>query len=120
MSNTTYYAPKPWELTWGLDGNKDYTLEGLLYRAIENKMERMLEGIEHPIDAVAKFVIEEIEPNNVHDNETVREVIREAVVELSSHYTFHEADELAYQRMNHENSYDLGVKVIEMLKSKHL
>ena len=85
--------PESWKEEWGLNSGH-YTVEGLMYRAVEECVANMENQKMHPIMVIAEYIVE---MKKYYPDEFISDKLLKAAAELlTENYNKVEADEIYY------------------------
>ena len=100
---------------WGLNSGH-YTVEGLMYRAIEECVTNIESEKTHPIIAIAEFIVE---MKKYYSDEFITDKLMKNAAELlTENYNKVEADEIYYFMLKTEIDHNFGLQTIKDLVKK--
>jgi len=104
--------PESWKEEWGLNSGH-YTVEGLMYRAIEECVANLENQKMHPIMVIAEYIVE---MKKYYPDEFINDKLLKAAAQLlTENYNKVEADEIYYFMLKTEIDHNFGLDTIKNL-----
>ncbi len=104
--------PESWKEEWGLNSGH-YTVEGLMYRAVEECVANMENQKMHPIMVIAEYIVE---MKKYYPDEFISDNLMIAAAQLlTENYNKVEADEIYYFMLKTEIDHNFGLDTIKNL-----
>jgi len=104
--------PESWKEEWGLNSGH-YTVEGLMYRAIEECVANLENRKMHPIMVIAEYIVE---MKKYYPDEFISDKLLKAAAQLlTENYNKVEADEIYYFMLKTEIDHNFGLDTIKNL-----
>ena len=104
--------PESWKEEWGLNSGH-YTVEGLMYRAVEECVSNMEKQKMHPIMVIAEYIVE---MKKYYPEEFISDKLLKVAAELlTENYNKVEADEIYYFMLKTEIDHNFGLDTIKNL-----